>query len=148
MNQLNAYWDFRSLLGYPGLSDGEKNYLPPHHFGTQWKVDNVNPTRLEQGRYLLHTNTTSNGISGSPLYRLQPGMKNALVIGVHVGASRVMGNAAIPISYHFEPAESSFSGIYAPKATGKNLHLNNNIIFKNRFFITGSILFDKQTYIL
>ena len=53
-------------------------------------------------------NTTSKGISGSPLYKFHPGMEKAQVIGVHVGGGRVMGNAAVPLSYHIKAPDSSF----------------------------------------
>ena len=50
-------------------------------------------------------------------------MKRALVIGVHVGGSQNLGNASIPVSYHFEAAESSFSNTSTPKPSGKNLYM-------------------------
>ena len=122
------------------MSDEEKNRLPNHLPGTQWKVDDVSPQRLKQGRHLLHMNTTDNGISGSPLYKLHAGMEKALVIGVHVGGSPVLGNAAVPVSYHLEPAENSFSSTDTSKSSGKNLDIIHRVNYTNLISTQFSIL--------
>ena len=69
-------------------------------------------------------NTTSKGISGSPLYKFHADMEKAEVIGVHVGGGRVMGNEAIPLSYHFQTADSSFK-----KNTKENYDGKYKLIF-------------------
>ena len=107
LEKLSVAFIILLFLGYPGIADEKQNGVPYHLFGTQWKVNNIIPTRLHQGGHLLYMNSTSNGVSGSPLYKINPDTKQALAIGVHVGGGRVMGYAAVPLSYHFKNAKIS-----------------------------------------
>ena len=59
-------------------------------------------------------NSSSNGVSGSPLYKFDAGAKKALAIGVHVGGGQVMGYAAVPLSNHFETAKNAFFIVILP----------------------------------
>ena len=84
-------------------------------------VENINPSRLPHGRHLLYMDTTTKGISGSPLYKFDPDMKKALAIGVHVGGNRDTGNAAVPLWYHNELRETLHLYTDQNKITGKLL---------------------------
>ena len=57
------------------------------------------PIIAKQGRFLLYTDTTSKGQSGSPLYTVRG--QDAYVVGVHVaGHATLRTNSSVPISLH------------------------------------------------
>ena len=73
---------------------------------TQWVGDKIDAARLREGRHILYRDSTSPGQSGSPLYFIEGEENTALVVGVHVGGNRNLGNCAVPISYHMTPVKT------------------------------------------
>ena len=88
-------------LGYPDTEKYEVGYFgyPP---GTQWIIEEIPVQRLPEGSHLLYRKATASGMSGSPLFFFDKNQKKAIVVGVHVGGSKIIANCAIPISYHME----------------------------------------------
>ena len=87
------------LLGYPVLA-GAKQGTPGDPPVTQWRLDTCHVHRLQQGQHLLYREATGGSMSGSPLYFIDGFLNIAYVLGVHVGGSKFLANAAVPISHH------------------------------------------------
>ena len=79
---------------------GSPGYPP----ATQWVGKNIDAQRLKNGRHILYRDATSQGMSGSPLYYIDEKENKAIVVGVHVGGNRIIGNCAVPICYHMDTA--------------------------------------------
>ena len=82
-------------VGYPGY--------PPC---TQWIIEDIPVHRIPEGTHLLYRKATAKGMSGSPLFFIDKNQNKAMVVGVHVGGSKLVANWAVPISYHKETMEA------------------------------------------
>ena len=82
------------------MMDGIPGFPP----GTQWEVKDVAPIRAKDGGFLMYTETTTGGNSGSPLFKYDEKENKALVVGVHV-AGHEIANIAVPIMFHLSPQE-------------------------------------------
>jgi V8-like Glu-specific endopeptidase len=72
-------------------------------------VDDVAPIRAKEGRFLLYTESTTKGNSGSPLYLFDATGKKALATGVHVAGHETLGtNVSVPITFHLAIQEQHF----------------------------------------
>ena len=72
-------------------------------------MDNVAPIRARDGHFLLYTESTAKGNSGSPLYLFDGTGEHAFAIGVHVAGQESLGtNVSVPIMFHFAVQEEYF----------------------------------------
>ena len=135
------------LIGYPGppreLKDGNPGYPP----GTQWIADDVTPIRANEGRFLLYTEATTKGNSGSPLYLFDTTGNKALATGVHVAGHALLGtNASVPVSFHLDaqeeyPDTASSQGMVLKYFLKIFINLNGNIILVYCNFIMAYNLY-------
>ena len=103
-------------LGYPGLEKEEVG-SPGYPEGTQWIGKNIIAQRLRKGRHLLYRDTTTGGMSGSPLFYMDEIKKKAFVVGAHVGGSKILANTAVPISQHMKTIETWIEETSSPGKT-------------------------------
>jgi V8-like Glu-specific endopeptidase len=72
-------------------------------------VDDVAPIRAKEGRFLLYTQATTKGNSGSPLFFFDVTGNKALATGVHVAGLESLGtNVSVPIALHLDTQEKHF----------------------------------------
>ena len=72
-------------------------------------MDDVAPIRAKEGRFLLYTESTTKGNSGSPLYLFDVTGRKALATGVHVAGHESLGtNISVPITFHIPIQEQHF----------------------------------------
>ena len=131
------------FIGYPGIPKTKKPGNPGFPPGTQWKVDNVAPIRARHGRFLIYTETTTKGNSGSPLYTYDTKTNKALVVGVHVGGHHI-GNTSVPITYHLVPQEQ-IQGVSSTNSA-QMLKSKSIIIFYHCFLREAIIITPPQSY--
>ena len=89
-------------------------------------MDNVAPIRARDGHFLLYTESTAKGNSGSPLYFFDATGEKAFATGVHVAGQESLGtNVSVPIMFHFAVQEEHFDNASSNNIKSMNLKARN-----------------------
>ena len=89
-------------------------------------MDNVAPIRARDGHFLLYTESTAKGNSGSPLYFFDATEEKAFATGVHVAGQESLGtNVSVPIVFHFAVQEEHFDNASSNDTSDISMSTNN-----------------------